>query len=53
MDNKYFNKMLSEMDKDLAAKGMNRRDAMKLAGLSSAGLLMGATNAQASEEENT
>ena len=51
MDNKYFNKMLSEMDKDLASKGMNRRDAMKLAGLSSAGLLMGSTNAQASEEE--
>ena len=52
MDNKYLNKMLSEMDKDLAAKGMNRRDALKLAGLSSAGFLMGgATNAQASEEE--
>ena len=50
MDHKYLNKMLSEMDKDLASKGMSRRDAMKLAGLSGAGMLMGATNAQASEE---
>ena len=50
MDHKYLNKMLSEMDKDLASKGMNRRDAMKLAGLTGAGMLMGATNAQASEE---
>ena len=52
MDNKYLNKMLLEMDKDLASKGMNRRDAMKLAGISSASFLMGgATTAQASEEE--
>ena len=51
MDNKYFNKMLSEMDKDLASKGMNRRDAMKLAGIAGAGFLAGGTNAQASEEE--
>ena len=52
MDNKYLNKMLSEMDKDLASKGLNRRDAMKLAGISSASLLMGAsTSVQASEEE--
>ena len=52
MDNKYLNKMLLEMDKDLASKGMNRRDAMKLAGISSASFMMGgATTAQASEEE--
>ena len=51
MDYKYLNKMLSEMDTDLASKGMSRRDAMKLAGISSAGFLMGATNAQASESE--
>ncbi len=52
MDNKYLNKMLQEMDKDLASKGMNRRDAMKLAGISSASFIMGgATTAQASEEE--
>ena len=51
MDHKYLNKMLSEMDKDLASKGMTRRDAMKLAGLTGAGMLMGATNAQASEAE--
>ena len=52
MDSKYFKEMLSEMDKDLASKGMSRRDAMKLAGLSSAGFLMGGTtSAQASEEE--
>ena len=36
MDHKYLNKMLSEMDKDLASKGMTRRDAMKLAGLTGA-----------------
>jgi len=51
MDNKYLNKMLLEMDKDLAAKGISRRDAMKLAGISSASFMMGATGAQASEEE--
>ena len=51
MDNKYIDKMLSEMDKDLASKGMNRRDALKLAGISGAGLLMGGTSAQAAEEE--
>ncbi|MDQ7044951.1 MAG: FAD/NAD(P)-binding oxidoreductase [Sulfurimonas sp.] len=51
MDYKYLNKMLSEMDKDLSSKGMNRRDAMKLAGLSSAGLFMGTTNASAMEKE--
>ena len=51
MDNKYINNMLSEMDKDLASKGMTRRDAMKLAGISSAGFLMGGTSAQASTEE--
>jgi len=51
MDHKYLNKMLSEMDKDLASKGMTRRDAMKLAGLTGAGMLMGATNAQAAEAE--
>ncbi len=52
MDNTYLNKMLSEMDKDLESKGMSRRDAMKLAGISSATFMMGgATSAQASEEE--
>jgi len=51
MDNKYIKDMLSQMDKELASKGMSRRDAMKLAGLSSAGFLMGGTNAQAAEEE--
>ncbi|MCW8837768.1 MAG: NAD(P)/FAD-dependent oxidoreductase [Thiovulaceae bacterium] len=52
MDYKYLNNMLSEMDKDLASKGMSRREAMKLAGISGAGLLMGAgTNAEASTEE--
>jgi len=51
MDHKYLNKMLSDMDKDLASKGMSRRDAMKLAGLTGAGMLMSATNAQAAEEE--
>lgn len=51
MDNTYIKNMLSEMDKELASKGMSRRDAMKLAGISSASFLMGGTNAQAAEEE--
>ena len=52
MDYKYINNMLSEMDKDLSSKGLSRRDAMKLAGISGASLLMGgATSAEASTEE--
>lgn len=51
MDNKYIDKMLSEMDKDLLPKGITRRDAMKLAGISSAGLFMSATNAHALPEQ--
>jgi len=51
MDNKYLNNMLSEMDKDLSSKGMSRRDAMKLAGISGASLMMGATNVQAMEKD--
>ena len=51
MDNKYLNNMLSKMDKDLSSKGMSRRDAMKLAGISGAGLLVGASNAQAMEKD--
>ena len=51
MDYKYLNNMLAEMDKDLSSKGMNRRDAMKLAGISGAGLFMGASNAQAMEKD--
>ena len=51
MDYKYLNKMLSEMDQDLASKGMTRRDAMKLAGISGAGLLMGASDVAAMEKD--
>jgi len=51
MDNKYIESMLSEMDKDLSAQGMSRRDAMKLAGLSSAGLFLGATSTASADEE--
>ena len=51
MDYKYINNMLSEMDKDLSSKGMSRRDAMKLAGISGAGLLMGASNVSAMEKD--
>ena len=52
MDNKYIDKMFSEMDKDLAKRGMSRRDAMKLAGISGAGMFMGgATSASADDEE--
>ena len=51
MDKKYMDNMLSKMDKDLSKHGMNRRDAMKLAGLSGAGLFMGTTSASAEEEK--
>jgi len=51
MDNKYLNNMLSEMDKDLSSKGMSRRDAMKLAGISGASLIMGASDLQAMEKD--
>ena len=52
MDNKYIEKMLSKMDKDLSKHGMSRRDAMKLAGLSGAGFFLGGTtDANAAEEE--
>ncbi|WP_455757366.1 NAD(P)/FAD-dependent oxidoreductase [Sulfurimonas sp.] len=51
MDNKYLNKMLSKMDKDLSSKGMSRRDAMKLAGISGASLIMGASDVQAMEKD--
>ena len=51
MENKYINKMLSEMDKDLSKHGMSRREMMKLAGISGAGMLMGATGLNAAEEE--
>jgi len=39
------------MDEDLSKQGMSRRDAMKLAGLSSAGVFMGTTSASAEEEK--
>ncbi len=51
MDYKYLNNMLSEMDKDLSSKGMSRREAMKLAGISGAGLLMGASDVLAMEKD--
>jgi sulfide:quinone oxidoreductase len=51
MDYKYINNMLSEMDKDLSSKGMTRRDAMKLAGISSASFMMGGTSLQAMEKD--
>jgi len=51
MDNKYINKMLSEMDKDLSKHGMSRREMMKLAGISGAGMLMGTTGLSAEEEK--
>jgi len=51
MDNTYIDKMLSEMDKDLSKHGISRREMMKLAGISGAGMLMGATGLNAAEEE--
>ena len=53
MDYKYINNMLAEMDKDLSSKGLSRRDAMKLAGISGASLIMGgASNVEASTEQS-
>jgi len=51
MDKKYIETMLSKMDEDLSKQGMSRRDAMKLAGLSGAGVFMGTTSATAEEEK--
>ena len=51
MDNKYIEKMLSKMDKDLAEHGMSRREAMKIAGISGAGLFMGSATSASAEEE--
>jgi len=51
MDNQYIEKMLSKMDKDLSKHGMSRRDAMKMAGISGAGLFMGSTTNASAEEE--
>ena len=43
--------MLSKMDKDLATKGMSRREAMKLAGISGATFIMGGTSLEAMEKD--
>ncbi|WP_031347948.1 NAD(P)/FAD-dependent oxidoreductase [Sulfurimonas hongkongensis] len=51
MDYKYINNMLSKMDKDLSSKGMTRRDAMKLAGISGASFMLGGTSLEALEKE--
>jgi len=52
MDHKYIEKMLSKMDEDLSKNGMSRRDAMKLAGVTGAGMFMGGTtDAFAAEEK--
>jgi len=51
MNKKYIENMLSKMDKDLSAHGMSRRDAMKMAGISGAGLFLGAATSASAEEE--
>ena len=51
MDKKYIEKMLSKMDEELAPRGISRREAMKLAGLSGAGLFMGGATSASAEEE--
>jgi len=51
MDKKYIESMLSKMDEDLSKHGISRRDAMKMAGLSSAGIFMGTASANAEEKE--
>ncbi len=51
MDKVYIEKMLSKMDKDLSVHGISRRQAMKMAGLSSAGIFVGTTTGASAEEE--
>ena len=51
MNYKYINSMLSKMDKDLSTKGMTRRDAMKLAGISGASFMLGGSNLSAMEKD--
>jgi sulfide:quinone oxidoreductase len=43
--------MLSKMDKDLSSHGISRRHAMKMAGLSGAGIFMGGATSASAEEE--
>ena len=52
MDHKYIEKMLSKMDEDLSKQGMSRRDAMKMAGITSAGLFMGGATSASAEDAN-
>ena len=51
MDKKYIESMLLKMDKDLSSHGINRRQAMKMAGLSGAGIFMGGATTASAEEE--
>ncbi len=51
MDKKYMESMLSKMDKDLSSHGISRRQAMKMAGLSGAGMFVGGATSASAEEE--
>jgi sulfide:quinone oxidoreductase len=52
MDHKYIAKMLSKMDEDLSKQGMSRRDAMKMAGITSVGMFMGGVTSASADDEN-
>jgi sulfide:quinone oxidoreductase len=47
VEKKEFNEMLDMMDKDLAKKGISRRDVLKMAGVGSAALLLNPSESQA------
>jgi sulfide:quinone oxidoreductase len=47
MDQKYMDSMLSKMDSELKEKGLSRRDAFKLAGLTGAGFMLNPTESEA------
>jgi sulfide:quinone oxidoreductase len=47
MDQKYMDSMLSKMDSELKEKGLSRRDAFKLAGLTGAGFMLSPTESEA------
>ena len=47
MEKKEFDRMLSQMDKELKEKGLSRRDALKLAGIGGAAFLLNPTESKA------
>ena len=51
MDKEYIDNMLEKMDEELSVKGISRREAFKMAGISGAGLFLGAASSASAEED--